>query len=239
MEDAPDALRPQPSSSTAESLIEPDSGLEETEEWPKQGTVDYRDCVYLSETLAANPFAAKRGEGEKIWVSIAESVHSYGSKYKVQWKSVRDRVNALLRQHVKDKAASLSASGVSESYDMKTKLLDQLHELKETGSDEKDLKKEASEKLDALGRQMRQDALVNLSETSSSEEMRNARKRKRSIGEALEEYLVGKNENEKKKLELENSIKKEEMELKRKELDIKEREQRLRYLELTGEWPSW
>jgi hypothetical protein len=62
------------------------------------------------------------------------------------WKSIRDRVNLLVKMHTKKLAESAGASGVCESYSVKVKLLEEVMDLKEARAGEKDLQKEAKKR---------------------------------------------------------------------------------------------
>ena len=115
--------------------------VDESDEWPPKGTIKWKDCVYLTEVLAVNPWACKRGESEAKWREITNNFQDYGNNLSSNWKSIRDRVNSIIKEHVSKTAHNASASGISESYDMRVKLLDSAVEMKESGPEEKDIKK--------------------------------------------------------------------------------------------------
>ncbi len=87
--------------SDGESPLNSDAfeGVDESTEWPKPGTMEYRDCVYLTETISHNPYAAPKGQSESAWKEVAGSVAGYGRGMDFKWNSIRDRVNKLVKQH--------------------------------------------------------------------------------------------------------------------------------------------
>jgi hypothetical protein len=203
--------------------------VENDEEWPKKGTIDYRDCVYLTETLAVNPFCAEKGKTEEKWKEVADLVAAYGPKMKFAWKSIRDRVNALLKEHLQNIAKSAAASGVCESYSKKVKLLDEIADLKEAGSGEKDLQKEAKEKLDQLGKDKREQAMENRRKKNSAsgnegEEEEPKKIKRKHMPDVMDSYFKSKVENEKWKMEEDSKFKMLELQLKERELALRERE---------------
>jgi hypothetical protein len=146
------------------------------------------------------------------------------------WNSIRDRVNKLVKAHIEFNEKSKSGSGRAESYSVKIKLLDELLELKEAGSAEKDLKKEALEKLEQAGNDIRKKAMQNRRSSAKEEEkdgekekpQQPLQKRRKNISDVMGEWLSGKLEIEKARLEDEAKFKMAELELKRKELELQE-----------------
>jgi hypothetical protein len=104
--------------------------------------------------------------------------------------------------------------------------------MKESGPEEKDIKKEAAEKLEKIGKEIRAEAMRTRGDKGDEEDGKaTLSKRKRSLAESLDSYLSMKNESENKRLALEEKVK-------MKELELAEREQKLKYFQMTGKWPD-
>jgi hypothetical protein len=224
--------------------------IDQSELWPAKGTQDYKDCVFLTEAIAVNPYCAAKGQTEEKWQEVARNVAQYGDKLNMKWRSIRERITKLLKDHTDAEQKDSCASGVSQSYCMKKKLLVEIASLKDAGSSEKDLAKEAAEKLEEAGRKKRDEAMQNRRSREENDQEPDPRRRKVGMADVFQTYFTSKVEMEKeisskkieeetklKKFELEISSKKieEETKLKTFELDLKERELRIRERELDAQ----
>jgi hypothetical protein len=129
---------------------------------------------------------------------------------------------------------------------MKKKLLDEASSLKDAGSEEKDLKKEAAEALEEMGKQVRIEALQTRGNSDNEQENQKPIRNRRTLAESLDLYFAGKQDLELKKLAFDQEtrqqeilLRKQETEHKEKELEIKKRAQALEYMQITGERLYW
>jgi hypothetical protein len=151
------------------------------------------------------------------------------------WKSIRDRVNLLIKNHTKKLAESAGSSGVCESYSVKVKLLEEVIDLKEAGAGEKDLQKEAKEKLEELGKAKREQAMQNRRKKIEAEadeegdgEAKTPPKKRKTMVDVIDRAITAKFQTEReiamKRIAEDSGLRRIELSLKERELALREKE---------------
>ncbi|XP_062610472.1 uncharacterized protein LOC134272239 [Saccostrea cucullata] len=175
------------------------------------------DLLLLREVLAKNPF-----KDRAKWTD-SDAISRAG--FTVDGRRVRERTNLLLEHHRKNDAESKKKSGVSEEYDEKTTLLDDILELKEEEERIKESEKEKKSADDQKGKDIRKRALENL---SKDEDQGDQTPKKRNSTTNIMEYLQTKSNQESDYKKEELKVRGEELKLQRERFELEREERRER-----------
>ncbi|KAG9399371.1 hypothetical protein AC1031_011762 [Aphanomyces cochlioides] len=129
---------------------------------------DKEDVMLLRQINAERPFEARQGEIMKVWASIAQALSEQVDFVRPAFdaKKAQHRFGVLIEGHRAYDRESARASGVSEEYDEKLQLLDELlSALDDTKAEEKERSSRAlidNQRMESEGEIVRASALASL-----------------------------------------------------------------------------
>ena len=182
------------------------------------------DVEICKEIVASKLFETKKRSRERaqVWEAIAKKLQKVEyPKFKVEQRSVRDRLNKLIKQFRRKDNDERLASGISPELTELDTLLEEICEKEEASetlaADMAEKEKRRLEGDQIAAQEMRKRAMESLSETqkrNSKTDTKDGPKRKvRKSGDTALAFLAEKAENERKLKEESNRLERERLEI--------------------------
>jgi vacuolar-type H+-ATPase subunit I/STV1 len=182
------------------------------------------DVEFCKEIVASKLFETKKRSIERaqVWEAIAKKLQKIEyPKFKVEQRSVRDRLNKLIKQFRRKDDDGRRASGISPELTELDTLLEEICEKEEASetlaADMAEKEKRRLEGDQIAAQEMRKRAMESLSETqkrNSKADTKDGPKRKvRKGGDTALAFLAEKAENERKLKEESNRLERERLEI--------------------------
>jgi vacuolar-type H+-ATPase subunit I/STV1 len=182
------------------------------------------DVEICKEIVASKLFETKKRSRERaqVWEAIAKKLQKVEyPKFKVEQRSVRDRLNKLIKQFRRKDNDERRASGISPELTELDTLLEEICEKEEASetlaADMAEKEKRRLEGDQIAAQEMRKRAMESLSETqkrNSKTDTKDGPKRKvRKSGDTALAFLAEKAENERKLKEESNRLERERLEI--------------------------
>lgn len=185
---------------------------------------DEHDQVFVREILCFEPWKFRHNSLERgqIWTNVAESLCLLEiPKFRVTQRSVRDRFSLLTKKYKKKIAAEEKASGISPNEtELDIAMGDILERFSEADAEHEKANNEKKKKVEedsGKAEEMRKRSLETFGETMQRNENTTPKKKKRSTGSEVLEYLKEKGIRDEKLRETELELKKNESENREKQ----------------------
>jgi hypothetical protein len=119
------------------------------------------DVWLLRQAVADQPFFAPRGRAVDAWDALAKTLRDKNN-LAIEGRSVRERFSLLVAKYKKDEMASLRKSGTEEHYGEREQLLREVLDVMNEASVDAAQAKEKKEASIALGKKLRESAMLTL-----------------------------------------------------------------------------
>jgi hypothetical protein len=193
-----------------------------------KGTNEH-DVEFCKEVVAFKLFETKKRSAEraKVWEAIAKKLEKMEyPKFKVEQRSVRDRLKKLIKQFRKKENDERRASGISPELTKLDTLLEEISEKEEASetlaADMGEREKRRLEEDQMAGKEMRKRAIETLSETQKRNtkiDQDSPKRKVRKGGNTALAFLAEKAEKETKLKEERNRFERERQEMEKEKTD--------------------
>ena len=187
------------------------------------------DVEFCKEVIASKLFETKKRSAERaqVWEAIAKKLEKMEyPKFKVEQRSVRDRLKKLIKQFRKKENDERRASGISPELTELDTLLEEISEKEEASetlaADMGEREKRRLEEDQMAGQEMRKRAMETLSETQKRNtkiDQDSPKRKVRKGGNTALAFLAEKAEKETKLKEESNRLERERQEMEKEKTD--------------------